>query len=247
MKAMMMMTSNTTMRLFLTPTRQQWQTPLLTSRMRWQGSGRPRWTDCISWLALNHSCFPVISWLCNMQVARFDAAAASASASQEVSQKRHIHGIRPPNSVYASKRASATDTIDGLNTSTTEKHRYKCTCKTQFAGLRPVSNAPCNLGLWSSPTQSEAEHLFKHKNRYLDMGQKKRGQVIFNELVLSYRHTFDSETGKRINKVEGGWFDYSVNGKSVCQPVWLSAYPVSKTTLVEWQHLIRANVDEAGP
>ena len=159
--------------------------------------------------------------------------------------KKHIHGIRPPNDVYAAKKLKAEDILNATNTSTTDNHQYHCTCKTSFKGLRPVSNVSCNMGLWSSDTQSEAQHVQQHRIRYLEMKQKDRGRIIFKELVHSYRHRYDEE-GKRINAVEDGWFDYTVHGKSVCQPIWLSAYPVTKTTLAEWQKIIRANVNEAG-
>ena len=154
--------------------------------------------------------------------------------------------MRPSNEAHAEKRMKPGDILAALKTTkSTESRDYKCTCEVNFAALRPVSQVACNLGLWTTGDMSDAEHLLAHRTRYLQMEQKDRGRVIFTELRLSHRHKYD-DMGHRLNKPGDGWFDYTINGKSVCQPVWLSAFPISKTTLADWQNIIRNNVDESG-
>lgn len=179
------------------------------------------------------------------------ARRGNASSSSEVAapnKRRKSGGIRKANDLYALDRLSSDNIVSALNTSLDDHHKYRCTCKKTMAAHRPNTICPqaCNLGLWSVPGEAETQHLIKHLKHYTNMPERQRGRLIFKQLALSYKHTWSPINGTRLNDVREGWFDYHVNGRAVCQPVWLSAFPISRDTLVRWENMIRQNTNELG-
>jgi hypothetical protein len=108
-----------------------------------------------------------------------------------------------------------------------------------MAKHRQVSDHPCNLHVWLSNDKSESEVLSLHKKRFLDMKQMERGRIIFELLKGMYTNEYD-ELGCMEHEPGAGWFDYKLpGGRQVCQPVFLSAYPISRNALNKWEQMIR--------
>jgi hypothetical protein len=109
--------------------------------------------------------------------------------------------------------------------------------------LAQVPPGPCNKRLWagihSGDMDTEAtDELYDHLDHrfeiYDSAGSEEAALVIFRELKSFYKPHRDKEGKPTGNH----FFDYEVNGKKVCQPIYLASAPVSKATLARMQDAI---------
>jgi hypothetical protein len=95
--------------------------------------------------------------------------------------------------------------------------------------------AAAHLPAWWAIVDDLADHL----EWLMNLPEKERGMYVFSHLASCYTWDRDKETGKRVGNKEEGWFNYKVNGKEVCQPVFRSWAGVSRASLNRWEAKIR--------